>query len=53
MTPEEQLREEAEIAAAETDAHMTETERERFIERFETRHAPCAWDRWKPIRSVA
>lgn len=36
----DQLAEEAEIAAAEVDAHMTDTEREKFIERYIAEHQP-------------
>lgn len=36
----ERLTEEAEIAAAEVDAHMTDTEREKFIERYIAEHQP-------------
>ena len=36
----EHLTKEAEIAAAEVDAHMTDAERERFIERYISEHQP-------------
>lgn len=36
----ERLTEEAEIAAAEVDAHMTAAEREKFIERYISEHQP-------------